>query len=149
MKKIEICEMTLKDFAQIENILISDFDDFWTPSLLKSEIMGNNRKYIVAKQNDKIVGFAGIMMNFNEAEIMNIVTKKSERGNGIGKILLEKIIEIAKKNCIETIFLEVHKNNQMARKMYENAGFIEIGERKNYYHSTEKAILMSKNLKNL
>lgn len=139
--------MTLKDFEQIKNNLISDFDDFWTPSLLKSEIMGNNRKYIVAKQKDKIVGFAGIMLNFNEAEMMNIVTKKSERGKGIGKVLLEKLIEIAKKNHAETIFLEVHKNNQIARKIYENAGFIEIGERKNYYHSTEKAILMSKKMK--
>lgn len=80
---MEIYEMTLKDFEQIENVLISDFDDFWTPTLLKTELMGDNRKYIVAKKNDKVVGFAGIMLNFNEAELMNIVTKKSERRNGI------------------------------------------------------------------
>ncbi len=146
---MEIYEMTLKDFEQIENVLISDFDDFWTPTLLKTELMGDNRKYIVAKKNDKVVGFAGIMLNFNEAELMNIVTKKSERRNGIGKILLEKIIEIAEKNQIKKIFLEVCEENQIAIKMYLNLNFKKIGERSNYYQAKKRAILMVKNLNNL
>lgn len=149
MKNIQIFEMTIEDYEQIKDILISDFDDFWSPEILKSEILGQNKKYIVAKKQNEIVGFAGIMISDIEVEIMNIVTKKSERGNGIGKILLNKIIEISKNNSTQNIFLEVNENNVIARKMYENAGFLQIGERKDYYNSHEKAIIMSKKVNNL
>ncbi len=149
MKKIKILNMTLQDYEQIENCLISDFDDFWTPSILKSELLTENKIYLVAKKENEILGFAGVMITKPEMEIMNIVTKKSERGNGIGTFLLNKILEIAKNNNIETIFLEVNEQNKIAKKMYKNAGFTECGIRPNYYHGTENACLMSKNVNNL
>ena len=148
MEKIEILKMTMQDYEQIKDVLNSEFDDFWTKSILKSELMGENKNYIVAKQNEEIVGFAGVMLNQPEMEIMNIVTKKNERGKGIGTLLLNKIIEIAKNNRIQTIFLEVGEKNYIAKKMYEKAGFCEIGLRKNYYHAKESACLMSKNVNN-
>lgn len=149
MENIKIGDMTLIDYEQIKDILISDFDDFWTPETLKSEIQGENKKYIVAKENKDIVGFAGILLNFEEAEIMNIVTKISKRGQGIGNLLLRKIIEIAKINHIDKIFLEVNENNQIALQLYEKAGFEKISVRKKYYNHQEDAIIMSKNINNL
>lgn len=142
MKNIEIFEMTLEDYVQIKDVLISDFDNFWSPEILKSEIIGENKKYIVAKQNNEIIGFAGILLNFPDIEIMNIVTKKSERNQGIGTALLDKIIEIAKNNNFEKIFLEVNEKNLIAKKLYENAGFVREGLRKNYYNSKDDAIIM-------
>ena len=145
MEKIEILDMTLDDLAQIENCLISDFDDFWSASILKSELMGPNKVYIVAKQNEEIVGFAGFMRNLLEVEIMNIVVKKNCRGKGIGKLLLQKMIEKAKNDGAREIFLEVNENNKIARQLYQNVGFAEVGKRKNYYKQ-ENAILMVKKL---
>ena len=149
MENIEIFDMTLEDYEQIKDVLISDFDDFWTPDILKSEILGENKKYIVAKQNNEIIGFAGIMLLKPEIEIMNIVTKKTKRSQGIGTLLLHKIIEIAKNNDFENILLEVNEKNFVAVKMYKNAGFEQAGIRKKYYGSTENAILMSKKVNNL
>ncbi len=143
MEKIEILEMTLEDLAQIENCLNCDFDDFWSASILKSELMGQNKTYIVAKKNEEIVGFAGFMQNFSEVEIMNIVVKKNCRGRGIGKILLQEIIENAKNHDVQEIFLEVNENNKIARCLYQNMGFAELGKRKNYYKQ-ESAIVMLK-----
>lgn len=149
MEKIEIAEMTLDDFEQIKNVLTSDFDDFWTPHLLKSELMGENKTYMVAKQNQMIVGFAGAMLNFPEMEIMNLVTKKQKRRNGIGKLLLEKLIKMAEDHHFEKIFLEVNPTNEVARKLYEKVGFVEIGIRKNYYGNNQHAMMMVKKLNNL
>ena len=56
MVKIE--EMSLLDFEAIKDSLQSEFDDFWTESILKSELENENSKYIVAKENKNIVGFA-------------------------------------------------------------------------------------------
>ena len=76
---MEILRMNLEDFDEIKDCLQEDFDDFWTPSILKSELQSENSKYIVAKESDNIVGFAGIWISPVDVEITNIVTKKSER----------------------------------------------------------------------
>ena len=142
--EIKILEMTLQDFNSIKNILNSEFDEFWSEKILKEELESKNKKYFVAKENGEIVGFAGYMVNPPDFEIMNIVTKKNKRGKGIGTALLNKIIEIAKNNHAEKIFLEVNEKNIIARKLYEKTGFEEIGRRKNYYNFVDDAIIMSK-----
>jgi len=144
MENVKIYDMTLEDFENIKDILISEFDDFWTPQILKNEIIGENKKYIVAKNDDAIVGFAGLFLSVDNVEIMNIVTKKTERGKGVGRMMLIKLIEFAKNNNYEAILLEVNENNIPARKLYESTGFEQIGFRKEYYNSTDNAIIMSK-----
>ena len=71
--------MNLGDFQEIEPIYNLEFDDFWKPQNLKSELQNVSSKYIVAKENGEIVGFAGILTIVDEANIMNIVTKKDKR----------------------------------------------------------------------
>ena len=139
-------KMNLTDLEQIKDILITDFDDFWNYSVLKNELNSKNSTYFVVKnENDKILGFAGIKIILDEAEIMNIVTKKDYRNQGIGKVLLDKIIVEAKNKNIRKVNLEVNESNKIAIHLYEEFGFIKNGERKNYYNS-QNAILMSKYL---
>jgi ribosomal-protein-alanine N-acetyltransferase len=136
--------MTLEDYEKIKDNLQEDFDDFWTPSILKSELESENSKYIVAKENDEIVGFAGIWISPIDVEITNIVTKKDERKKGIGSLLLEKLIEMAKQTEKDNISLEVNENNIAAGCLYEKYGFEVVGIRKKYYHGRDNAIIMTK-----
>ena len=140
-------KMTLADFDLIKENLQTEFDNFWTPGVLKSELENENSKYIVAKENDEIIGFAGIIVTPIDVEITNIVTKKSKRKKGIGKELLEKIIEIAKQTEMEKISLEVNEENKVAIHLYENNGLEKIGIRKKYYNGKNNAIIMTKVLK--
>lgn len=141
--EVKIRKMTLQDFYKIEEILESEFDEFWKPSILRSELENQNSKYIVAEKDSKIVGFAGIILLPDDAEITNIVTKKSERKKGIGNLLLAKIIEISKKYK-NNISLEVNEKNEIAIKLYEKYGFEKVGIRKKYYNGTDNAIIMTK-----
>ena len=93
---IKIEKMTIQDYEEIRENLQTEFDDFWIPSILKSELESENSKYIVAKKDGEIVGFAGIWISPDDAQITNIVTKKTNRKNGIGSLLLDKLIEMAK-----------------------------------------------------
>ncbi len=136
--------MTLKDYEDIKDILIDEFDDFWRPSILESELKSENSKYIVAKENGEIVGFAGLWFSPIDAEITNIVTKKTERKRGIGTLLLGKLIEMAKEEKKDNISLEVNENNIAAGILYESAGFEVVGIRKNYYNGEDNAIIMTK-----
>lgn len=115
--------MTLLDFEEIKDVLESEFDGFWKPSILESELKSNSSKYIVAKQNGTIVGFAGILITPIDTEITNIVTKKSERKKGIGSLLLDRLIEMTKKAGKDSISLEVNELNVPAINLYKRAGF--------------------------
>ena len=137
MDNIIIEEMTLSHLDSISSILEKDFDNFWNYNVFKSELENNNSKYIVAKIDDEIIGFTGINIVLDVADITNIVVKKSFRGKGISKILLKSIIDIAKSNNCSTINLEVNSKNSIAISLYEKFGFKQVGNRKNYYNEND------------
>ncbi len=138
---IKVLNMTIHDLDKIKDILITDFDDFWSYTTLKSEIENPLCQYIVAKKGNVIVGFAGIIDTYDQMEITNIVVKKEERNKGIGDILLKELIKLSKKR--NALYLEVNENNITAIKLYEKNGFKKCGLRKKYYKQTEDAILMN------
>lgn len=139
---IEISKMTLSDLDNIKNNLTSEFDDFWNYNILKEEL-NNNSNYIIAKSNNEIIGFAGIKIVISEADIMNIVTKKIYRNQGIGSLLLENLILLSKKLNLTSLSLEVNTNNLTAIHLYKKFGFESLGFRKNYYQNQD-AIIMTK-----
>ena len=140
--EVQITEMSLFDLENIKDILISDFDDFWNYNILKEELESSNSKYIIAKTNDgEIIGFAGIKIIVDTADIMNIVVKKSWRKQGVGNLLLSNLISLCKNSNLSSLSLEVNEDNLPAIHLYEKFGFKQIGVRKNYYHSKDGIIM--------
>ena len=142
--KVEVTKMTLENFEEIKDILISEFDDFWNTKTLEDELKNDNSYYIVAKFDNTIIGFAGLKYVLDEADIMNIVTKKNARSCGIGSILFEHLLNYAKENGIIKITLEVNENNVAAINLYKKFGFEQIAKRENYYNGIDTAIIMQK-----
>ena len=138
---LQFDKMNIYDFYAISNYLASDFDDFWTSSMLKQEIECKNSYFFVAKCENTIVGFAGIKVVFNEADLMNIVVKKSVRNQHIGSLLLENLLKFAKENNILSIMLEVNEKNIPAILLYKKYGFEQISVRKNYYNDGDAFIM--------
>ena len=140
--KIEISKMSLEDFELIKSTLITEFDDFWNSETLENELKSKNSYYIVAKKNNDIVGFAGIKVVLDEADIMNNITKKDMRNLGIGSALFKALIDYSKNNGINKLTLEVNENNLSAIHLYEKYGFEKIAERAKYYNGTDTAVIM-------
>ena len=78
--KFEISVMNMSDLNEIKAILETEFDDFWNYEVFKSEIENPNSVYFVTKFKDEIIGFVGVLLIIDTAEITNIVIKKSFRG---------------------------------------------------------------------
>lgn len=141
-----ISKMNLDDLNSIKDFLISDFDDFWNYTILKEELECKSSRFIVVKNdNFEILGFAGFKVIVDEADIMNIVVKKSFRNKGIGSFLLDNLISFAKNLNLNIITLEVSENNPIAISLYKKFGFEELGIRKNYYDGID-GFVMSKKL---
>lgn len=144
---LKLSKMSIEDLKSIKNVLASEFDNFWSYDVLEEELECDNSYVIVAKVDENvIVGFAGLKVILDEADIMNIVVKKDFRHNGIGSVLLENLINYSKDLNLKTITLEVNENNLSAIRLYDKFSFDKLGIRKNYYDGKSDAIIMSKKL---
>ncbi|MCL4460378.1 MAG: ribosomal protein S18-alanine N-acetyltransferase [Nitrospirae bacterium] len=90
-----------------------------------------------------LVGFLGAWFVDGEAEIHHIFLDPSWRRKGLGKAFLRRFMEYAAKRRVVSLYLEVRRSSHIARSLYRRLGFVETGERKNYYSCPlEDAILM-------
>src|SRR5450830_1988762 len=99
----------------------------------------------VAEQDNKIMGYAVLMMVLDEAHILNISIAKPYQGRGFGRDLLMHMIDIARQHKALNMFLEVRPSNHSAIGLYESIGFNEMAIRRNYYpaqNGREDAVLM-------
>ena len=140
--------MTLSDLESIKSILVTDFDNFWNYDVLKEELLSDYSKYYTIENisSNEIVGFSGIKIILDEAELMNIVIKKTYRNLGFASKLLDFLISICIKNNITSMFLEVSENNIFAKHLYSKFEFKQISVRENYYNDLA-GIIMKKVLK--
>lgn len=141
---LSISLMNLNDLETIKDVLESDFDEFWNYITLKQELESSFSKYFVVKNsNNLILGFAGLKIILDEADLMNIVTRKNARNIGIGSYMLEYLINYCKNTGIKSLNLEVNSSNSIAFNLYKKYNFKEVGLRKKYYNNTYDAILMA------
>ena len=112
-------------------------EDFWR------EASNDFACYIVALDDAEIIGFGGCWLSFEEAQVTNIALTSAQRGRGLGKVLMAKLMRAAAERGAERMTLEVRPSNTSALRLYEGLGFAAIGVRKKYYQDNdEDAILM-------
>ena len=133
MNNISIEKFDVSDLKQIRATLETEFDDFWNPNILEKELNSDTSFYLCCKLDSEIVGFAGIAIVLDTAELNNIVIKKDKRGNGYSSLLLKELIKIAKYHNCTKFNLEVANNNEIAINLYKKFGFKQVGTRTNYY----------------
>jgi len=110
---------------------------------LYNEVMYNKlSKYFTAVVDNKRVGYIGCWLTIPNAEVLNLLVVDKFRGNGIGKLLVNKVVEICKEEKIEMITLEVRLSNEIGINLYKSLGFIKGTIRKKYYSNGEDALLM-------
>ncbi len=144
---MQIRPMTKNDCEQVAAIEAVSFSMPWSLKAFTDTVEKDNFRYFVAEEAGEILGYCGFLFVLDEAEIPNVCVKSSARKQGVGKKMMNVLIEEAKKLGISTLFLEVRESNAAARALYKSLGFIEDGIRKNFYEQpVEHAILMSKAL---
>lgn len=135
--------MTVED---LDGVMSVEFDSFLTPwsrSAFEEELTQNRlARYIVAEEDGSIVGYAGTWLVINEAHVTNVAVSGQHRRHGIGRLLMEKLMELARDSGMDSMTLEVRVTNAAARHLYQQMGFVEAGIRKNYYSETKEDALI-------
>ena len=143
MKKIVIEKMKSDDIANVVEVENNSFDIPWSKESFENELKNKLAMYLVAKVEDKAVGYVGVWKIFDEGHITNVAVHPDYRGQGIGKALISELLYLCEKENIFSLTLEVRKSNVVAQNLYKSFGFIEEGIRKGYYSdNNEDAIIM-------
>ena len=142
-------QMTEADLPRVMEIERATFPlDAWSEGMMRGELADQprTRHYVVAVVEDRIVGYAGVAVAADQADVQTIAVLESHRGAGIGAAMLTELLEEARRRGARDIFLEVREDNPVARRLYERFGFESIGTRRRYYDDGTDAIMMKRKL---
>ena len=144
---IKIVETTLGHLNRIDEIQKMYEHEILSISSIENDFKTNTYYYISALYNNELVGFAGVSILVDHADLIGIAVDKKYARNKIGSTLLSHIITVCTKMDLDNIFLEVRESNTAAINFYEHFGFKKISVRKNYYKdNNENALIYVKEL---
>lgn len=146
---MQIEKLKHKHLPQIAEIEKQCFSHPWSLTSLQTELEKDDACFFAAVQNDVVLGYIGFNSIAGEGYIANVAVLPSYRKQGIGKQLIQAMVNAAREQGLAFLTLEVRKSNIAAIQLYEQFGFLPVGERKQYYSQPqENALLMTKYLKN-
>lgn len=140
---IEVIRMSEEHVAEVSRIESETFSMPWSAESFLEMITCEYALYLVAKDQDKILGCCGIRNLCGDGEITNVVVRKECRHQGIGYMMLTELMKQSRQMGVRSYTLEVRQSNMAAIRLYERLGFITEGIRKNFYEKpTEDALIM-------
>jgi ribosomal-protein-alanine N-acetyltransferase len=143
--KMTIEAMRLEDLEEVQRIEQASFSTPWPSNAYRSELMTNRlASYLVARIDDRIVGYGGMWLMVDEAHITTFAVHPAWRRQRIGERLLVAFLDVAVERRAHEATLEVRLSNLPARKLYEKYGFRPVGLRPRYYSDdNEDALIMT------
>lgn len=136
--------MTTSDLPDVVKIEQASYQFPWSEDIFRDCFKARYHCWVCEEQ-DKVLGYGILSMAVGEAHVLNVCVDPAEQGQGIGRKLLEHLIELSRGEA-ETMFLEVRPSNPVAIALYESMGFNEIGIRKGYYpaaNGREDALMLA------
>jgi ribosomal-protein-alanine N-acetyltransferase len=132
-----------RDVPDLLAIEVAQFPEPWTRAMLLDEITNTEtRRYTVAVENKKIIGYLGVMYVMDELHVNTIGTLPGHEGKGVATSLMDEAWGVAKERGVKRATLEVAVSNTRAQELYFRYGFSPVGVRKNYYERTNEDALI-------
>lgn len=121
--------------------------DPWTIQQFRQSLESGHWMWVVLYRH-QVVAYAVVMPTVAEAELLLIGVAVEQQRQGIAQQLLCYVEQYARAQGCEKMHLEVRESNYAARELYEGAGYLHVGKRKDYYKKShterESALLYTK-----
>lgn len=124
--------MQADDLEQVLEIERQSYPHPWT-QLIFSDCLHAGYSCWVCGKHGVVEAYGILSVAAGESHLLNICVRAESRQQGIGRKMLRHLISIARRHEAEVIFLEVRPSNTSARALYEDEGFNELGNRRDYY----------------
>jgi len=119
----------------------------WSRALFDRELRNPRARMVVAvpaaeEEEPAVLGYSSSWVVADEAHLLNLAVHPRYQGAGIGRCLLEAVIDDSRQRGARVVFLEVRAGNIVARRLYRRLGFRDLGVRRGYYGPGQDAIVM-------
>ena len=129
----------LEGVATLERLC---FGEPWSAKALEL-LLGNGAFAVVCTEGQDVLAYGGMLSVLDEGQVTNIAVHPDHRRCGLGRRVLETMLEEAERRGLMEISLEVRASNHAAISLYEQAGFSAVGRRRSFYKQpTEDALVM-------
>ena len=140
--------MQEEDLLQVIEVERQSYPHPWTQMIFGDCLQAGYSCWVCGRHG--IIEAYGILsIAAGESHLLNICVRPESRQQGIGRKMLRHLVSVARRHEAEVIFLEVRPSNTPARTLYEDEGFNELGNRRDYYpagDSREDALIFARTL---
>jgi ribosomal-protein-alanine acetyltransferase len=144
----ELLPMSESDMAEIMEIEQSAYTHPWSEGIFR-DCLRTGYSCWVMRLEATLIAYGVMSVGIGECHLLNLCVKPEMQNHGYGRAMLDYLLDIARGHDADTAFLEVRPSNHFAIRLYEKAGFNEVGLRRNYYPSyygCEDAIILARSL---
>jgi ribosomal-protein-alanine N-acetyltransferase len=108
----------------------------WSPGIFR-DCMRAGYECWAYEDGETVIGYGVLSVAAGEAHLLNVCIAPQRQGTGLGRRLVSRMIDLARWQRAERVFLEVRPSNVAALALYLDMGFAEVGRRKGYYPAAE------------
>lgn len=143
MKGVRFVPLEVAHLPAIMEIERSSHGAPWSEQSFRNEIGSPQSLFLVALHEGAVVGYAGAWILADEAHVTTIAVHPDKRRQGLGRRLMDELLDRAKDAGAVCSTLEVRAANMAALHLYEELGYVRAGVRKRYYpDNREDAVVM-------
>jgi ribosomal-protein-alanine N-acetyltransferase len=139
-------EMRRDDVPAVLEIERRSFAQPWSRAFFEKELATPFARLVVAEEDvaprPRVVGYTCRWRVTDEVHLLNVAVHPERRGLGYGRELVASVVEEARAAVARVVFLEVRAGNVIARRLYRQLGFRDLGLRRGYYGPGQDAIVM-------
>lgn len=128
--------MTHADLDAILEIEVAAYQFPWSRQIFTDCLMAGYLSSVL-DTGTRVIGYSILSTAAAEAHILNLCIDPDCQRQGYGQQMLDHLLDYADAIGVERIFLEVRPSNVAAVKLYENAGFVQLGVRRSYYRAAD------------
>jgi ribosomal-protein-alanine N-acetyltransferase len=133
------------DLPAVLEIERASFSTPWRQSTFASLLDRHDTDLVAAIGEDgRLVGYAVSWTILDQAELGNVAVATPARGRGAGRLLVEAVLDRARRRGARECYLEVRESNRVAQRLYRALGFAVVGKRRRYYASPPEDALVMK-----
>ncbi|NYF98950.1 ribosomal protein S18-alanine N-acetyltransferase [Janibacter cremeus] len=141
-------EIRWQDLEVLAGLEVELFgDEAWSLASWWSELAGRpRREYLLAEDEGGVIGYAGLDHGGEVSDVMTIAVLPRTRRTGLGRRLLEELVDRSVRAGAQRLLLEVREDNAAARKLYAARGFELLATRRGYYPDGRDALVLALDL---
>lgn len=132
-----------RHLGAVEAIDALVFSRPWSTATWRRELSGDDRRHLVARVGDRVVGHAGTLQVVDEVHVTTVAVHPDEEGRGVASRLVERLLDEAARSGATAATLEVRASHRRTQRLYSRFGFVPAGVRRGYYSQPpDDAIVM-------